>query len=197
MWFIVSRDYSPYSSAGRRARGFDKETGEGNMRFQVGKFVCELSVNEGGTVLAKWTPETPKYLNKAERAQWRAGLTAFLNSLIKDAPRPNGSTAWVRNLLCLILAAGLLAGCARGGGIGLEAMLADSTCEQQGFHLGTPEYASCRGQIAYLRGMVNAEMQAYHQQQQAAYWAAQNRRQTCTYGGTTIGGITGGTMTCQ
>jgi hypothetical protein len=25
-----------------------REAGEGNMRFQVGKFVCELSVNEGG-----------------------------------------------------------------------------------------------------------------------------------------------------
>jgi hypothetical protein len=31
--------------------------------------------------------------------------------------------------------AALLAGCARGGGIGLEAMVADSTCEQRGFHL--------------------------------------------------------------
>jgi len=35
------------------------------------------------------------------------------------------------------LLAGSLAGCARGGGIGLEAIVADGLCEQQGFHLGT------------------------------------------------------------
>src|SRR5258708_36105556 len=97
-----------------------RETGEGNMRFQVGKYTCELSANEGGTVLAAWLPEAPKYLNKDERAQWQAGLTTFLNSLIKDDPRPdrrnNGSAARVKNLLCLIMAAGLLARCARGGG---------------------------------------------------------------------------------
>jgi hypothetical protein len=178
-----------------------REAGEGNMRFQVGKFVCELSVNEGGTVLAKWTPETPKYLNKDERAQWQAGLTTFLNSLIKDDPRPsssvNGSTARVKNLLCLIMAAGLLAGCARGGGIGLEAMLADSTCEQQGFHLGTPEYANCRGQIAYQQGMVNAAMQAQLRRESAELTAQMNRQQTCVYNGSNIGGITGGTMTCR
>jgi hypothetical protein len=58
------------------------------MRFQVGKFVCELSVNEGGTVLAKWLPEPPKYLNKDERAQWQAGLTAFLDSLTAHYTRP-------------------------------------------------------------------------------------------------------------
>jgi hypothetical protein len=169
------------------------------MRFQVGKFVCELSVNEGGTVLAKWMPETPKYLNKDEREQWQAGLTAFLDSLIKDAPRPdrslNGTTV-VKHLLGLIMAVGLLAGCARGGGIGLEAMLADSTCEQQGFHLGTPEYANCRAQIAYQRGIVNAEMQARLQRQQDQLMEQMNRRQSCSYNGTTIGNNTSGTVNC-
>jgi hypothetical protein len=76
-------------------------------------------------------------------------------------------------------------------------MLADSMCEQQGFHLGTPEYANCRAQIAYQRGMVNAGMQAQPNRQQEQLLEQMNRRQTCTYGGTTIGGITGGTMTCQ
>jgi hypothetical protein len=171
------------------------------MKFQVGKFACELSVNEGGTVLAKWLPETPKYLNKDERAQWQAGLTAFLNSLIKDAPQPdrrsNGSTTLVKNLLCLIMAAGLLAGCARGGGIGLQAMLADHNCEQAGYRLGTPEYASCRGQIAYQQGMVNAAMQAQLRRESAELTAQMNRQQTCTYYGSNIGGITGGTMSCR
>jgi len=30
------------------------------MRFQVGKFTCELSRNGDGAMQAKWTPETPK-----------------------------------------------------------------------------------------------------------------------------------------
>src|SRR5258707_1376812 len=141
------------------------------MKFQVGRFVCELSVNEGGTVLAKWSPETPKYLNKGERAQWQAGLTTFLNSPIKDAPQPdrrrNGSTTRVKNLLWLIMAVGLLAGCARGGGIGLEAMLADSTCEQQGFQLGAPEYARCRGQIGEHQRRGNARREARAQRGKA------------------------------
>jgi hypothetical protein len=165
------------------------------MRFQVGRFTCELSVNEGGTVLAEWHPETPKYLNKEERAQWRAGLTTFLDNLVKDDPPSGNETTWVKNLLCLIMATALLAGCARGGGIGLQAMLADSSCEQQGFTLGTPEYAQCRAQIAYHQGMVNAAMQAQLARQ--AEIAPQNQPQTCSYNGTTIGGITSGTATCR
>jgi hypothetical protein len=43
-----------------------------------------------------------------------------------------------------ITAALALAGCARGGGIGLEARVQDYRCEQSGFQLGTPEYAICR-----------------------------------------------------
>jgi hypothetical protein len=174
-----------------------REAGEGNTRFQVGKFVCELSVNEGGTVLAKWTPETPKYLNKNERAQWQAGLTTFLDSLIKEAPqldhRSNRSTTWVKNPLCLIMAADLLTGC----GIGLEAIVADGLCEQRGFRLETPEYANCRAQIAYHQGMVDAEMQARLQRQQDQLMEQMNRRQMCSYNGQTIGGNTTGTMTCQ
>ena len=170
------------------------------MRFQVGKFVCELSVNEGGTVLAKWLPETPKYLNKAERAQWQAGLTAFLDSLIKDAPPPdrslNGTTV-VKHLLGLIMAVGLLAGCARGGGIGLEAMLADHNCEQAGYRLGTPEYANCRMALHQQSAMNAAAMQAFYQRQAELAAQQMNRQQTCTYYGSNIGGITGGTMSCR
>src|SRR5258708_1857314 len=157
------------------------------MKFRVGKFVCELSVNEGGTVLAEWHPETPKYLNKEERAQWQAGLTAFLDSLVKDDPQPDHrkGTTRVKNMLCLIMATALLAGCARGGGIGLQAMLADYNCEQAGYQLGTPEYAACRSQIAYHQGMVNAAMQAQLARQ--AEIARQNQPQTCSYNGTTNG----------
>jgi hypothetical protein len=169
------------------------------MRFQVGKFACELSVNEGGTVLAKWTPETPKYLNKEERAQWQAGLTTFLNTLVKDDPQPsssvNGSTTRVKNLLCLIMAVGLLAGCARGGGIGLEAMLADHNCEQAGYQLGTPQYANCRMELSRRSAINAAAMQAFYARQ--AEIARQSQPQTCTYYGSNIGGIVGGQMSCQ
>lgn len=51
------------------------------MRFQVGKFTCELSLNGDGAMQAKWLPDTPRYLNKAEREQYQAGITAFLESL--------------------------------------------------------------------------------------------------------------------
>ena len=92
--------------------------------------------------------------------------------------------------------ASVLTGCARGGGIGLEAIVADGLCEQQGFHLGTPEYANCRAQIAYQRGMVNAEMQARLQRQQDYYMQQMNRQQNCTYYGSNNGGVTGGTIHC-
>jgi hypothetical protein len=168
------------------------------MRFQVGKFVCELSVNEGGTVLAKWLPETPKYLNKEERAQWQAGLTTFLNSLIKDAPQPdrrrNGNTTGVKNLLCLITAVGLLAGCARGGGIGLEATLADHNCEQAGYQLGTPQYAACRMELARRADANAAAMQAFYFRQ--AELARQNQPHTCFYNSSSNGGITNGSIWC-
>src|SRR5258708_39742432 len=95
--------------------------------------------------------------------------------------------------LIWIATAGLLAGCARGGGIGLEAMLADHNCEQAGYQLGTPQYASCRGQIAYQQGMVNAAMQAQLRRESAELTAQMNRQQTCVYNGSNIGGITGGT----
>jgi hypothetical protein len=66
-----------------------------------------------------------------------------------------------------------------------------------GFHLGTPKYANCRSQIAYQRGIVNAEMQARLQRQQDQLMEQMNRRQMCSYNGQTIGGSTSGTMTCQ
>jgi hypothetical protein len=42
----------------------------------------------------------------------------------------------------------MLTGCARGGGIALEAMMADHTCEQAGYQLGTPPGADCRMELA-------------------------------------------------
>jgi hypothetical protein len=100
----------------------------------------------------------------------------------------------MKNLIWIATAI-LLTGCARGGGIGLQAIVADAQCEQQGLHLGTPEYAACRSQIAYHQGMVNAAMQAQLARQ--AEIARQNQPQTCSYNGQTIGGITSGTATCR
>jgi len=101
----------------------------------------------------------------------------------------------MRNLIW-ISAAIVLAGCAKGGGFGLESMLADYNCEQAGFHLGTPEYANCRAQIGYRQSMVNAEMQARLQRQQDQLMEQMNRRQSCSYNGTTIGNNTSGTVNC-
>jgi hypothetical protein len=51
-------------------------------------------------------------------------------------------------------------------------------------------------QIAYQRGMVNAEMQAYYRRQSEQAMERMNRQQTCFYNGNTIGGSTSGTMWC-
>lgn len=100
--------------------------------------------------------------------------------------------------IIIALALGLmLAGCARGGGIGLEAMLQDSQCQQLGFQLGTPEYANCRMNLQQQAAANNAAMQAYYQHQQELAMERLNRQQTCAYTGSTNGGITSGTMTCQ
>ena len=90
-----------------------------------------------------------------------------------------------------------LAGCARGGGISLEAMVADHNCEQAGYQVGTQEYANCQ-MAAQRQSAINiAVMQAYYQRQQDYYMQQLNRQQTCIYNGSNIGGITGGTMTCR
>ncbi len=61
--------------------------------------------------------------------------------------------------------------------------------------LGTPEYANCRAQIAYQRGMVNAGMQAQLQRENAELMA-RNRQQTCFYNGSTFGRNTSGSIWC-
>jgi hypothetical protein len=48
------------------------------MQIRVGKFVCTLSLNDNGEVQAQWLPWQPKYLNRAERVQYQAGRSAFL-----------------------------------------------------------------------------------------------------------------------
>jgi hypothetical protein len=74
--------------------------------------------------------------------------------------------------------------------------VADNACEQQGFHLGTPAYGSCRAQIAYRQDIVGAAMQA-QLQRNAVSWAQMNRMQTCSYTGQSNGGISSGMMTCN
>jgi hypothetical protein len=50
------------------------------MQIQVGKFVCMLSLGDRGEVEATWLPWQPRYLNREERAQYRAGRAAFLEA---------------------------------------------------------------------------------------------------------------------
>jgi hypothetical protein len=69
------------------------------MRFQVGKLVCELALDESGGVETRWflnngrRTEPPKYLDAADRKQYRAGRDAFLRAAGKVRARlPTGST---------------------------------------------------------------------------------------------------------
>ncbi len=51
------------------------------MKIQVGRFTCELSFDDRGEVEAAWLPSRPRYLNRDEREQYRAGRTAFLERM--------------------------------------------------------------------------------------------------------------------
>jgi hypothetical protein len=51
------------------------------MKFTVGGFTCELSLDGRGEVEATWLPWQPRYLNREERAQYRAGRAAFLERM--------------------------------------------------------------------------------------------------------------------
>ena len=55
------------------------------MKFQVGRFTCEILLGEDGKMRVRWLPEPPKYLNKPERAQYQAALTEFLERLKPNA----------------------------------------------------------------------------------------------------------------
>jgi hypothetical protein len=59
-------------------------------------------------------------------------------------------------------------------------MLADHSCEHQGFRLGTPEYANCRMALSRQSAINNAAMQDYYRQQSALTMQQMNRQQTCT-----------------
>jgi hypothetical protein len=179
------------------------ENGEGKMRFQVGKLFCELSLDGDGRVQTRWfladgrRIEPPHYLDAADRRQYRAGREAFLRGANKLSVRlgPQAARSWraLRRLAPVLVVAAMLTGCAHGGGIGLEAMIADQQCEQAGYEIGTPEYAQCRMALHQQSAVNNAAMQAFYQ----AELARQNQSQACIYNGSNIGGITGGTMSCR
>ena len=71
------------------------------MKFRVGRFTCEVLLGENGRMRMKWLPGTPKYLNRAEREQYQAGIGEFLDGLQRklgidqrdrnNLPRLNGS----------------------------------------------------------------------------------------------------------
>jgi hypothetical protein len=64
------------------------------MKFQVGRFTCELSLDGRGEVEATWLPWRPRYLDRDERVQYCAGRTAFLarvnpGSIVDAVDRPS------------------------------------------------------------------------------------------------------------
>jgi len=56
------------------------------MKFQVGRFICEILLDDDGKLLVRWLPELPKYLNRAERAQYQTGIAKFLERLNPKGP---------------------------------------------------------------------------------------------------------------
>jgi hypothetical protein len=56
------------------------------MKFQVGRFTCEMSLDDHGGVQTLWflcggrETEPPKYLDAAGRRQYRASRDAFLRA---------------------------------------------------------------------------------------------------------------------
>jgi hypothetical protein len=54
-----------------------------NMKFQVGKYICEISLDGDGKAQTRWflgngrKIEPPTYLDRIERVQYQAGLSAF------------------------------------------------------------------------------------------------------------------------
>jgi hypothetical protein len=89
------------------------------MRFQVGKLVCELALDESGGVETRWflnngrRTELPKYLDAADRKQYRAGrdalelqLVAYMDGMETDeAPRDrsSGRTAARQKQLAIVM----------------------------------------------------------------------------------------------
>jgi len=131
------------------------------------------------------------------RPGYQAGRAAFLGQLtnVGETGDQSATMKGRKTALLAIAIAVLLTGCARAGGIGLEAMLADHNCEQAGYQLGRPQYAACRMELSRQLAMNAAAMQDFYFRQ--AELARQNRPQTCSYNGSTIGGITGGTVSCR
>ena len=72
------------------------------MKFQVGKFTCELSLDDDGRVHTRWflgngcRIEPPKYLDAANRRQYRAQRDAFLARAGKLPARlsPRAGASW-------------------------------------------------------------------------------------------------------
>src|SRR5262249_34871248 len=51
---------------------------EREMQIQVGRFTCELSLDERGEVQAQWLPCRSRYLTSGGREQYQVGGEAFL-----------------------------------------------------------------------------------------------------------------------
>jgi hypothetical protein len=51
------------------------------MKFQVGKFTCEILLDADGKIEILRSLEPPKYLNRVERDQYQAAAAGFLAKL--------------------------------------------------------------------------------------------------------------------
>jgi hypothetical protein len=58
------------------------------MKFQVGRFVCELSLDDRGEVQTQWLPGQPRYLKRDERTQYLTRRSEFMELVQKEAVAP-------------------------------------------------------------------------------------------------------------
>jgi hypothetical protein len=107
------------------------------MKFQVGMFLCELSLDDGG-VEARWfladgrRIEPPKYLDAADRRQYRVGREEFLRRAGKAPARLPTGSSWttLRRLAPVLVVAVTLTGCARGGAAAEPTTDAAGACDR-------------------------------------------------------------------
>jgi hypothetical protein len=169
------------------------------MKFQVGKFTCEMSLGGDGSVQTRWfrrngrETEAPHYLDAAERRQYRASRDAFLRRAGKLPARlgPRAGSTWgtLRRLAPALLVASkpmtivvlslALLGCESAQEIAAReaaerarvAAALDRECRSWGVAPGSAGYVQCRAEL--LRARTAAEIA--NQQADAAMWAEWGR----------------------
>jgi hypothetical protein len=158
------------------------------MRFQVGKFFSEMSLDKDGSVQTRWflrsgrKTEPPKYLDAADRSQYRAGRDAFLRAAGKAPARLPTGASWrtLRRIApVLVVAAGavvVLPGCA------VQRAVVANDAQEQMVGLTKEQVLGCMGPPAAKAAEGATEVWSY----------ASGNGQTTTVGMSEANGIASG-----